>query len=92
MFDYIEKLRAKKPHEKQAIALTATFVLTGIIVLCWIATLPYQFSSFQAENTAGSSTSQSQDIVGSFGQMWAKAAGSYQDIKTGVQASWNQVK
>lgn len=96
MFDYIEKLRAKKPHEKQVIALVSAIVVTGIISLFWIATLPYRFSSVNAASSTPDAVSQSvsqfQTLKDGFVETWNKTSGSYQAIKSDLQASWSQVK
>jgi len=92
MFDYIEKLRAKKPHEKQMIALGTAAVVTGVIAIAWIVTLPYRFSNIQAPAPDADSVSEFQNVESGFTEMWTRASGSYQNIKSGIQASWNQAK
>ncbi len=92
MFDYIEKLRAKKPHQKQMIALGTALVITGIIALCWLTTLSYRFSSVQAPVPSADSVSEFESVSQGFSAMWAKASGSYQDMKSDIQASLNQSK
>ena len=92
MFDYIEKLRAKKPHEKQMIALGTAVVITGIIGLGWLATLPYRFANVQAPAPDANSVSEFQTARNGFTEMWARTSGDYQAIKSGIQASWSQAK
>ena len=42
--DFIEKLRKKPKSVKKIILYVTSFTLLGIIILFWVATLPYRFS------------------------------------------------
>jgi len=51
---WLEKIRKKPVAVRQRILLISTISVTAIIVLFWIATLPYRFRDVKQENLAKS--------------------------------------
>lgn len=49
MWTFIEQLRQKTEIEKQSLALIASAVITGIIFIGWLVTLPFTVSSIAQE-------------------------------------------